>query len=388
MPSLPSRTFHLAFCFAVLGFAGRTQVGWAQAPDESTSAPAQPARPAPPAIELEVHGRVFAAATYENQRLEDQSRMRFPFDSLLLSVPSARASLRAAMLGFISVQIEAEIAGRVRLRDGFVQARKKRWMVRAGQFKMPISAFHMESPWVLPVARRGWLHELLSDHLLLTGRREGFMGRIEGGGFWDPTFTVGAFRSIKWGVDAGDPLEGLGPDQQTLVARLSTTPGGVELGAVGQRRVTLQSQGPTGYWAGGLDATGDLELEATGLRFWAEALAGQSWFTADPMRPGTPTFLEGRALVAFRWGGLERGAVYFEPFATAGMLEPDTSVTSDAFIEVMTGFNLGHWRSTRLTLQLEFTHAQRNFPRGFFFDFGRQFLFSHRAVVLQAGAAF
>jgi hypothetical protein len=339
-------------------------------------------------FQFEVRGRVLAAAAYDDQRLEDPGSVATSEEALSLSVPSARASLRVDMMEWVSLVLEAEIAGNVRLRDGYVQARKKRWLVRAGQFKMPISSFHLESPWTLPVARRGWLHELLSDHMLLTGRREGFMGRIEGGGFWDPSLSVGAFRSVQWGPDAGDPVEGLALGDQTLVARLATTPGGVELALVGQRRVTQQPMGLEAYWAGGFDATGDIELERTGLRFWAEALAGTSWFKTPPAASDQATFVEGRVLGAWRWGGTKRGMPYFELFATAGALEPDVDVLDDLFIEVMGGANLGHWRDTRLTLQFEYNDGGRNFPRNMFFDFEQRFLASHRAVVLQVGAAF
>jgi hypothetical protein len=106
------------------------------------------------------------------------------------------------------------------------------------------------------------------------------------------------------------------------------------------------------------------------------------------MAPGTPTFVEARVLTGWRWGGLKRGKLYVEPFATIGVLEPDTSVIDDLFVEVMGGVNVGHWRSTRLTLQLEWAQASRNFPRSMFFDFQQRFLASHRAAMLQMGAAF
>jgi hypothetical protein len=70
------------------------------------------------------------------------------------------------------------------------------------------------------------------------------------------------------------------------------------------------------------------------------------------------------------------------------VLEPDTAVVQDAFYEGMAGINVGHWRSTRLTVQLEYNRASRNFPRGMFFDFEQRFLASHKAAVFQVGAAF
>ena len=99
-------------------------------------------------------------------------------EALSLSVPSARASAcGSSMLEWVSLVLEAEIAGNVRLRDGFVQAKQAStgWCA-PGSSRCPSPSFHLESPWTLPLARRGWLHELLSDHMLLSGRREGVHG--------------------------------------------------------------------------------------------------------------------------------------------------------------------------------------------------------------------
>ena len=151
------------------------------------------------------------------------------------------------------------------------------------------------------------------------------------------------------------------------------------------------------FWTVSLDATGDFELERTGLRFWVDALGGTSWFdvtnqslgvTAESFAEDTNRFFSARALAAFRWGGLQTGAGYVEAFATGGVLEPDFSVVSDAFFEAMAGFNVGHWRETRLTFQVEHGRAGRNFPTQFFRPFGDVVLARFTAVVLQAGAAF
>jgi hypothetical protein len=198
-----------------------------------------------------------------------------------------------------------------------------------------------------------------------------------------------------------------GPADTTALARLSVKPSGVEIGLTGQRRVTYAGSRGEGalaafreraFWAGGLDLTGDIELARTGLRFWADGLAGSSWFdAASPATAGvlaesqagaTRRFASARALAAVRRGGLARGAPYLELFATAGALDPDLSVGSDLFFEAMAGFNAGHWRETRLTAQVERGIFGRNFPEQFFRPFGADPLDRFWALVFQVGAAF
>jgi hypothetical protein len=337
---------------------------------------------------IELRGRVMSSAIYEHQRVPGAAVPQVDRDTLNLEVSSARFGLKVEVLDWVSLVLEGEFAGNVKLRDGFVQAKRKHWAVRGGQFKMPISVFTLESPWRLPLARRGWLHELLSDHMLLSGRREGFQAQALGGGSLDPALTVGAFRSIQWGTDAGDPIPNPGLDDQTLVGRLSVTPKGIEVAAVGQRRVTVVQQ-PRGYYTAGLETTGDIEFERTGVRFWAEGMGGTSWLAYDPTSTATVNFVTARALAAFRFGGLSKGELFLEPFATFGFLEPDTDSIDDLYWELMAGVNVGHWRYTRATLQFELGRSDRNFPSVQYFSaFGREPLYRHMAVVLMVGAAF
>jgi hypothetical protein len=172
------------------------------------------------------------------------------------------------------------------------------------------------------------------------------------------------------------------------VARLSVTPKGIEVAAVGQRRVTVVQQ-PRGYYTAGLETTGDIEFERTGVRFWAEGMGGTSWLAYDPTSTATVNFVTARALAAFRFGGLSKGELFLEPFATFGFLEPDTDSIDDLYWELMAGVNMGHWRYTRATLQFELGRSDRNFPSVQYFSaFGREPLYRHLAVVLMVGAAF
>ncbi len=355
---------------------------------------------------IQLRGRVFARLDYQRAQV-NQGAGLVEQRGLTPSVPDARAALRARILDGVQLVLSADFAGSPDIKDAYLQAKDKRWLARVGRFKMPISAFTMESSWMLPLARRGWLEELLSDRMLLTGRREGVMGGIQGGGYWDPAAVLGVFQSVRWGKYEGDPMSMRGPGDATAVARLSVQPSGMEIGLAGQRRVTYAGSRGEGalaafreraFWAGVLDFTADFTFVRTGLRLWADLLAGNSWFDAaapaaavllaESQAPDTNRFASGRALAAYRLGGLEPGALYLEAFATAGVLDPDLDIRSDLFFEAMAGLNAGHWRGTRLTVQVERGLAGHNFPRQFFLPFGNDVLDRYWALVFQAGAAF
>ena len=167
------------------------------------------------------------------------------------------------------------------------------------------------------------------------------------------------------------------------------TPAGVEMAAVGQRRVTVMLE-PRGYWAAGLESTGNIEFERTGLRFWAEAYGGSSWLGFDPNSTATVNFVTARALAAFRFGGLSRGQLFLEPFARSGMLEPDTDSIDDT---VLGGDGRGEHGLLALCprppCSSSWDRAARNFPRGSTsWASARTSLYRHRAVLLMVGAAF
>lgn len=338
---------------------------------------------------VEVGARVMALFAYERPRVETTdlaTRRTVLVDRELLtpSVASARIDLKADVATGVRLVLEADLEG-PDLKDAFVELKSRRWLMRVGQLKMPISAFELESRWRLPAARRGSLHDFLSDQLGLMGRRVGALGQLKGGGFWDPELTVGVFQPIHWGVDAGDALEMSSPTDAVLVGRFSVSPAGVEIAAVGQRRVTQTMQGTRPYWTAGLDLTGELEFGHSRTRYWAEGLFGSSFIDHDPQSDQTVSFWEARALVAHRWGGRRGGELYLEPFLQGGMLDPDVSNVADGFIEGMGGVNAGHWRRTRLALQLEWARPYRNFPRQYFG--AGEVRVRHTAVLVLLGAA-
>jgi hypothetical protein len=335
---------------------------------------------------LEWKGRVFFLGEYRDEVL-DAGAGEIAVDGLTLSVPSARAGFKAKIRDKVTLTLEADFAGgRVSIRDGFIQAKNKHFLLRAGRFKMPISAFTLESPWKLPRAQRGVLDDILSEQMLLSGRREGLMGRWEGGGFWDFAVTAGVFQS----------LDVFSPKHLTSVLRLSIEPKNTEIAAVGMRRSALVSGVERAFNQAGAELTSVERVGAFGLRTWAEAYVGQSWFhqpaagvDIEALRRGpAATFIEGRVMAAVRLGGVERDEKYAELFLSGGLLDPDVDVRQDLFFEVSAGINLGHWDTTRLTFELVHAQSGRNFPDTIFRDAVLATVVRRTAGLLQLGAAF
>ncbi|HEY0711487.1 MAG TPA: porin [Polyangia bacterium] len=339
----------------------------------------------PPKAQLEAKGRVFVLAHQLYRTARDIER-NVDSEAFTLSVPSARAGIKAKVTERISLNLEADFSGgRPSIRDGYIQAKAKRWLVRAGRFKMPLSAFTLESPWTLPRADRGLMDDILSDHMLLSGRREGIRGRLEGGGFWDPSLSVGVFQSLESLTRVRD---------LTSVVRAAVEPGKTEIALVGQRRANLLGR-PRAFWAGGLDVTSDERIGDIGLRTWVEGRLGESWFRQGPLLTAqeqadapAKTFFEARLMTAARKGGALEGELYGEIFFSGGLLDPDTNIVQDHLLELSGGINVGQWLNTRLTLEVVHTRAGVNFPTAIFQELLLPTLARQTAALLQAGAAF
>jgi hypothetical protein len=244
----------------------------------------------------------------------------------------------------------------------------------------------------VPLVRRGFVHDLLTDWMDVGERRPGLaLGYRDKGGL-KPRLSVGAFQgtTLKQ-VVPGDRdtrlIDHASLEAQTFAARAELTLGGVALGAWFEQRVGSRVVGQFRHYPTfGLDATTDRRLGPGALRFWLDGMGGQSFYVASTDSEGEPRpwFVAGRALVGYRFGGTEQGAPYFEPFGFFGMLDPDAHITSDAATELAVGVAGGFWDRARLTLQAETTHAQRNFPAGLLEHQEPD----HQSLLLQAGARF
>lgn len=349
--------------------------------------------------ELAVKGRVVLRSRLQRRESKIVNASGVPVathvDSLDLWLPDARFALRyQAPQPWLSAEIEADFGGgRPSLRDGYVQARGKELSVRAGQFKMPVSATDMESSWTLPTVGRGFVHELLTDWLDVGGRRPGVLVGYRAKGGVRPRLSLGAFQgSVLEDLDAQGRDTALLSEvelaAQSLVARAQLElVDGLELGAFYEHRVGSPAVGATDQYAtAGLDVTLDHVMTHGGVRFWIDGVVGESFYEHrdKPVGGDDPLFFAARGLLGVRWGGTLEDAFYVEPFALAGVLDPDLDVTADFAWEVAAGVNVGLWKRARLTLQGESQRASRNFPTAFFLGQDPDRL----ALLLQAGVAF
>jgi hypothetical protein len=340
---------------------------------------------------LKLKGRVFALSelSHRNETIASEERDR---DALDLSLQSARFGVDyQSPLPFLSAQLELEIAGKPRVKDAFLLVGKT-FFVKAGQFKVPSSSFELESPWTLPLARRGLVHDLMTDWLDIAGRRPGVALGYHGKSGLKPRLTVGAFQgTILKAVAPGDRdvklIDHASLTAQTYAARGELSLASVSLGAWFEQRVgSTDSLEFSHFSTFGLDAELQQRFAHGALRAWLDGSGGKSLYVnAD--KPGSdphPWFVSARALVGYRFGGLAPGEPYVEPFGFFALMDPDTEVVSDFVTEASLGVAAGFWDRLRITLQGEMTNGQRNFPTGFLDNQNPD----HLSLLLQAGARF
>jgi hypothetical protein len=330
--------------------------------------------------EIRLGGWIFARGDLQRLERTTVNSMGSPvtrdINTLDLSVPSARFRIDyQSPWEWLTGQIEVDLAGNPDLRDGYVQARGENVAFRMGQFKMPVLAMQMESPWVLPLVRRGLIHDLTVDWLDVAGRLPGAMitlrekfGRIK------PRLMLGAFQArtfVEINADLTrdtDLVRERSLSSQKLVARGQVDVGSVEIGASYEHRLGSPGFGQLRrFWTAGADVTVNHVFATSGLRIWADALAGASWYEhpAKPVDTEDATFIAGRVLVAYRFGGVVPEAFYVEPYLFGGVFDPDIDVTSDMAWEATAGVNVGFFGRARATLQAEMDEGQRNFPIGY-----------------------
>lgn len=341
-----------------------------------------------------VKGRLFARIELSQR---DPSTQTFNTETLDIEVPSARISLRyQAPVEWLTAELEIDIAGKPDMKDGYINARGEHLSARFGQFKLPSAAIEMESPWTLPLIRRGLISDLIVDRLDIAGRRPGLMAGWRAKGLLKPRISVGAFQGMvvteeglgyrEVDLISTDTRGVQGLESQSVAARAQIEVGPVQIGGYYQHRLGSPAFRTAHYWTAGGDVTVDWVFGHGGLRVWLDGMAGASWYEnrAKPADGADATFASARALLAYRIGGLSDDTPYFEVYALAGGLDPDLDLTADLAMEGVLGITAGLWNRARLSLQGEIEQAGRNFPETYFLGLNP----NRRGILLQGGITF
>jgi hypothetical protein len=366
---------------------------------------------------IELHGRVFARVTLSTREVPgaSPSAPKRQVKALDLSLPSARIGFQyQSPLKWLAAETEAELAGKPRVKDAYARAQERYITVKAGQFKVPISALALEAAFSLPTVDRGLLDDLLKDAFLVGGRRIGMSAELhdrEAKNGLRPTFTLGAFQGSTLDQGSVRDLEGETLGAQSYAARAELHPGPLTFGLSFEHRtgpevalrVPDDGRTPaltrpaacasdactTHYYTVGADAALDLKLGGGGLRLWLDGLAGRSWFESARKRlapdraldASFPIFGSLRAVAAFRFGGKSRRDLYVEPYGMAGVLDPDLSYGRDHVTEWALGVNVGRWKLARVGLEGDVDRGAARLPTALGGDPDRMSLRLQAAVI-------
>lgn len=313
------------------------------------------------------------------------------YDALDLSLQGARAGAKyRSPLRWLSAEAELELSRKPRVKDAYVEA-GKRFFVRAGQFKLPAPKLELMSLWSLPQARRGLLHDVLTDWNDIAGRAPGIAVGYRDAGPSRLRLVLGAFQgSTLKQVVAGDRdvelVSHASLGAQTVAARAEIALGGMAWGAWCEQRVVSRAIAQFRHLpAFGVDVGWPVQAGPGVLQLRVDATAARGVYAHAALeRPGTPWFTAARALASYRFGGRAVGQRYLESFAFLAALDPDLRVVSDRLLEAALGLGFGYFQRARVTLQGEVTRARRNFPSDLLA--GEQP--DHVSLLLQAGARF
>ena len=238
---------------------------------------------------------------------------------------------------------------------------------------------------------------MLVDAMGWAGRRPGMEGELRRKGSLDLDVRLGVFRaSHTRGERIGDEgfnnlRSGYSFDSQALFGRIEVSHKRGGLGFSGEWRPAepVPGEGTSRFWAVGADFTWAARKKAGGLRAWVEGFTGSNWQDSNAFDGTASTFVAARSVLAWRFKGERKGRLFFEPYARASLLDPDTSVTSDLTNEVTGGLNTGLWQRLRVNLEVQRRKFSRNVPLSLGLEpLAADSPKSRTALLLQVGGAF
>jgi hypothetical protein len=249
-----------------------------------------------------------------------------------LALRSARIGVNYTWKDKVRAKVSLEAANGPEVKDAFVEIDAGGGVtVRAGHFKIPISAIEQSSTWTLPTIDRGVVADILADGMTLTGRRDAVQAS------WSCTcMTVTATVSQSVTTLGEDPARTLS-DGAGLAATLRVEREfayGVKAAVFGSTREVVHNLIVDRYLAGGADAEVDYEA----LRLWADAIVAEGPFG---------TSVAGELAGGWRFGGKKKNKTYVEPFVLAAHFNPDIDRKGDGVTQGALGLAGGRWKRWR-----------------------------------------
>jgi hypothetical protein len=222
------------------------------------------------------------------------------------------------------------------VKDAYVRLGRRPFAVRAGHLKPPTSVIELESPWKLPLARRGPLHDALLESNT-AGRRLGLEVEASFGDRELIRLDGGVYRSFRLPSATMPTFNGAARAELDLKA--------VKLGAFALLGGT---QGRTGgFWSGGADARLELELKAVTLEGWLEGLGG-----TYPL--SRASYGAGRGIASARLGGARAGDLFGELFVFGeGLSREEDPGLPPQWVQGGGGVGAGLWEIARGSVQGE-----------------------------------
>jgi hypothetical protein len=327
---------------------------------------------------VEVGGRVFFRTTWSRVDLEaiDDD----PWDQKV-AVDSARITADYRHEGWLKVSVEAELADAdPSLKDGYLRLRPGAGLtVKAGRFKVPMSAIALESSWGLPPVERGVLSSLepsTSAALPFGGRADGLaveyaLERVA----LAPRLTASVFGHQMSGVtvDVSEHFA-LDPYFRVALAPAADLDLGLSLAVVTHQKRASEPDALNHAPVVGADLT----YRRGAVEVWLEGFFGQSTvYTPAGVTGGD--MAAARAIVS---AGVDDPTPWLgrlAPFATGSLFDPDLDRDGDRGTQLGAGVVARFDKRCRFQLEVEQTWID---------DVDLLLASDRLAFLLQLGAAF
>jgi hypothetical protein len=274
-----------------------------------------------------------------------------------LTLASARLGVGYQWRKSLKIGVSIDAGDKVKVRNAFVQVMaSKRIAIKAGRFKLPIGEIARASTWDIPSVGRGGIAAILSDGLVLTGRRIGVMATVDLPG---APITVSTVFSQSEGNDGTSPLRPLSKGGGAAVALTidAKLKKGVLVSGFVSNREVLYGAAINRYWASGLGA----HIDQGRVQAWVDAIIGTSHFGAVSTTRAKSGFASGQAIVSVRAVGKQK-KLHLSPYVNLGLLDPNFDVKNDFVLEGAGGLSLAHDDRWRVQVQVGYRKAQSARP--------------------------